>query len=461
LERRRISEALGGRATRGHRTVAGYDEDTTTMAVEAGRRLSCGLDANGVGIDALLLATTDPAYADKTNATAAHAALGLPEGVHASDVAGSVRSGMGAVLSGLRSNGCTLVLLSDIRTGASGGTDEVQSGDGAAALVLGTAEAGAPLIAEIIGRGSATAEFLDRWRVPGQDASSSWEERFGERQYIEAAKFSLGAALSCASVSAADINHVAVTGLAPRAAKSFLKSAGFEASAIVDDLQESVGNSGAAHPGLLLASILDVVEPGQLFSITVLADGAETLIFRATDEVVSGRQRLSLAAQVKSGSDALSYLDFLTWRGNLRRQLPRRPEPDRTSAPASRRLVEWKFGFVASECTACGTKHLPPQRVCLRCAAQDQMTPVRLADKIATIATFTLDYLAFSPAPPVVGAVIDFDGGGRYSLELTDLDPSELAIGQRVEMTFRRLSTADGIHNYFWKARPVGREELA
>jgi hypothetical protein len=24
-----------------------------------------------------------------------------------------------------------------------------------------------------------------------------------------------------------------------------------------------------------------------------------------------------------------------------------------------------------------------------------------------------------------------------------------------VEMTFRRLSTADGIHNYFWKARPA------
>jgi hypothetical protein len=25
----------------------------------------------------------------------------------------------------------------------------------------------------------------------------------------------------------------------------------------------------------------------------------------------------------------------------------------------------------------------------------------------------------------------------------------------RVEMTFRRLFTADGIANYFWKARPI------
>jgi hypothetical protein len=29
----------------------------------------------------------------------------------------------------------------------------------------------------------------------------------------------------------------------------------------------------------------------------------------------------------------------------------------------------------------------------------------------------------------------------------------------RVEMTFRRLFTADGIANYFWKARPVPLHE--
>ena len=29
------------------------------------------------------------------------------------------------------------------------------------------------------------------------------------------------------------------------------------------------------------------------------------------------------------------------------------------------------------------------------------------------------------------------------------------SIGDRVEMTFRRLFTADGVHNYFWKARPL------
>jgi uncharacterized OB-fold protein len=55
----------------------------------------------------------------------------------------------------------------------------------------------------------------------------------------------------------------------------------------------------------------------------------------------------------------------------------------------------------------------------------------------------------------VVFAVVDFDDGTRLPVELTDVDAEELTIGTRVEMTFRRLFVADGIANYFWKARPV------
>ena len=78
-----------------------------------------------------------------------------------------------------------------------------------------------------------------------------------------------------------------------------------------------------------------------------------------------------------------------------------------------------------------------------------------MADVTGTVATYTIDRLAFSPSPPVVAAVVDFDGGGRFSCELTDVDPADVVIGGRVEMTFRKLFTADGIHNYFWKARPI------
>ena len=88
-----------------------------------------------------------------------------------------------------------------------------------------------------------------------------------------------------------------------------------------------------------------------------------------------------------------------------------------------------------------------------------------MADVAATVATFTVDSLAYSPSPPVVFAVCDFAGGGRLPVELTDVRPADVTIGMTVEMTFRRLNTADEIANYFWKARPVtgqgtAREQL-
>jgi uncharacterized OB-fold protein len=99
---------------------------------------------------------------------------------------------------------------------------------------------------------------------------------------------------------------------------------------------------------------------------------------------------------------------------------------------------------------------MPPARVSMLGGAVDDMEPVAMADLVGTVVTFTVDRLAYSPSPPIVFAVVDFDGGGRFPVELTDVDADAVHIGDRVEMTFRRLYSADGIHDYFWKARPAG-----
>jgi uncharacterized OB-fold protein len=164
---------------------------------------------------------------------------------------------------------------------------------------------------------------------------------------------------------------------------------------------------------------------------------------------------LTVAQQAAAGRDDLSYQRFLTWRGELRREPPRRPDPERPGAPATRRSDPWKHAFNASRCRQCGFRHLPPTRRCLECRAIDDMELERLADVPGTVATYTIDRLAFSLSPPVIGAIVDFDGGGRYRCEMTDANPDTIEIGQRVQMSFRRLSTAQGVHNYFWKARPV------
>jgi hydroxymethylglutaryl-CoA synthase len=454
LERKAIGAALDTPASRGTRAVASHDEDATSMAVEAGRVALAAAPPN-VSPDTLLFATSEPPYLDKTNATAVHAALALPESVGAYDTVGSVRSGLGALRLALASTQPTLVTAADIRVGLPGGADERDGGDGAVAFVV---SADGPPIAGLRSVASSTREFLDRWRVPGEHHSRVWEERFGEAAYLPAIETAATAALKAADVTADAVDHLIVTGVHSRAARQVARTLGTRPEAAVDDLSSVIGTTGAAHAGLLLAGVLDRAEPGQLIMLVHLADGADVLLFR-TEEALTDyrkRRRTTLEDQIAAGRNDLSYSTFLTWRGELRREPPRRPDPEAPAAPPSFRREAWKFGLFAGRCENCGMRHLPPARVCVKCRAVDQMAPERLADVPATIATFTVDRLAFSLSPPVVAAVIDFDGGGRLRCELTDVDPAAVKIGDRVEMTFRRLFTAaNGVHNYFWKARPM------
>ncbi len=452
LQRSEIARTFGSGGGKGTRSVASYDEDTTTMGVEAARAAMRA--APGVRVDELWFSTADPAYLDKTNATAIHAALRLDSDCAALDLSGAVRSGVGALRIALLGPETTLVVTSDVRTGLPTSPDESAGGDGAAALLIGDSGGGAgSVIAEHLGSGSATEEFLDRWRTPGDRRSKVWEERFGETKYVPLGEQAWSSALKAAELTPTAVDRVVVTGLHARAVRALGKRLGARDDAIVDDLAMTVGNTGAAHPGLLLASVLERAEPGQVIALVVLADGADVLLFRATDALAAYRSARPVAAQIEAGAD-IPYGKFLSWRGMVTVEPPRRPEPARVSASAAGRSEDWKLAFVGSRDRSTGTLHLPPSRVSAG-GAVDDMEPAPMADVAATVVTFTIDKLAYSPSPPIVFAVVDFDGGGRFPVELTDVDAAAVAIGDRVEMTFRRLFTADGIHDYFWKARPV------
>jgi 3-hydroxy-3-methylglutaryl CoA synthase/uncharacterized OB-fold protein len=447
LDRKAIAAALGASAGSGTRAVASYDEDATSMGVEAAR---AALRATSVTPEAVYFATADPAYLDKTNATAIHAALDLPASAAAYDMLGAIRSAAGAMRAALDARGPAVAVLSDIRTGLAGGGDEREGGDAAAAFVFGDGS----IIAEPLGHASQSAEFLDRWRVPGESFSRQWEERFGEHVYVPLGESALAEALKQAGVTASAVDTLIVAGPHARSNKRVTAVAGVKKEAIADDLAASVGNAGAAHAGLMLAAALDVARPDQVIALLSLADGADATVWRATGAITGRRPAPSVAAQIGHGAP-VPYATFLTWRGFLRREPPRRPDPQPPDAPAAARAESWKYAFTGSRCQACGARHVPPQRVCVKCHAVDRMRPERLSDVPATIATFTVDRLAYSMSPPVVVAVIDFEGGGRFQCEMTDVDPKAVKIGDRVQLTFRRLYTANGIHNYFWKARPI------
>jgi hydroxymethylglutaryl-CoA synthase len=433
-----VGATLGSGGGRGARVVASFDEDSTTMGVAAARAALATLPGP-VPAD-LYFATTSPAYLDKTNAAAIHAAIGAGSLGFAADLAGSARSGMAALVSAAGLGG--IAVLADVRTGQPGSADERGGGDAAAAFVFGEGDG----VAQLIGRASRTAEVLDRWRGPEQAFAQVWEERFGYEQYAPLIRAAATATLASVGLERAD--HVVL--VSPNSAVQ--KRGKSLVAGTISTTFSPVGHAGAADSGVALAAVLDQAEPGQTILVLSAADGCDALVLRTTDLLPSRRQPVAVDVQLKAGQP-VPYARYLTWRGMLDREPPRRPEPDRPAAPPSARAGEWKFSFSGSQCTECGFVQLPPARVCHRCGAVDQMSPARLADTLGTVATFTVDRLAYSPSPPLVDAVINFDGGGRYALEVADADPDRLAVGSRVELVFRRLFTAGGVHNYFWKAR--------
>jgi 3-hydroxy-3-methylglutaryl CoA synthase/uncharacterized OB-fold protein len=448
LQRSAVSAVLGGAPGKGTRTVASYDEDALTMAVEAARRTLRGANATPA---ALWFATTSPTYVEKTSAPIAHAALRLPGDVAAADAGPGLRGAAMALRSALRSTETVLVAAGDVRTGPAGSPDERDGGDAGAAVLVGESDS---LVGEFLGSGSATREFLDRWRAPGELRTHGWEERFGEQRYAALASAAWTAALADAGLEAGQVNRVAVVGPLARAGAGRSKQLGAEGVEVVDTLASTVGFSGAAHGLLLLTHLLESAEAGQVVALVSMADGADAFIFRATGNGGSG---LTVADQLEGGDDSLTYAKYLSWRGVLPMNPPNRPEPARMSASAAERRLDWKYGFVGSKDHDSGALHLPPARVSFVGGNVDDMEAAPMADVTATVATFTVDSLAYSPSPPVVFAVCDFAGGGRLPVELTDVRADQVSIGMQVEMTFRRLNTADGIANYFWKARPAAQ----
>ncbi len=277
------------------------------------------------------------------------------------DFGGSQRSASGALRTALAGTGTTLVVAADIRTGLPGSGDEATGGDGASALLIGDGDE-STVIAEYLGGASMTEEFVDRWRSPGAERSKLWEERFGETRYLPLGEQAFQAALKSVDLSADQVDRLVVTSLHGRAATAIANRLGVPTENVVDSRLGTIGNTGAAHPGLLLTSVLESTGPGKVVALLVLADGADVLLFRTTEAISSYRPARSIDDQAAGGAP-VAYGKFLAWRKMLTVEPPRRPEPNRPSSSAAGRALDWKYGFVGQADPE--TAH----RRCRRCRA--------------------------------------------------------------------------------------------
>ncbi|MEE9203201.1 MAG: OB-fold domain-containing protein [Dehalococcoidia bacterium] len=452
----RLGKDTAGWKAPGERPVANFDEDSLTMGVAAVLDCLNGRDRTLIG--GLHFATTTSPYAEKQSASLIAIACDLPQDMMAVDYAHSLRSGTVALKTALDSIKAgsarqAIVVTADTRQGAPRSNMELNSGDGAVALLVGDKD----VVAQLVDSRSLTHEILDVWRVSGEAYTHTWEDRFAtEEGYAKFVSLAVAELLKKNNLTVKDIAKLILSAPDPRKHRDTARALGFTPEQVQDPLFGSLGNTGCANATMLLAAALESAKPGDKLLVVNYGDGADAMLFEVTPQVEKMKQGRGLKGYLASKKLLPSYETYLSWRGIYEPDTGvRRPPQPGPSASALHREQAEVLRLQGSKCRNCGTVQYPPQRVCTRCHTKDQMDPVRLAEKKASLYTYSMDYIAGSKDVPLVISVINFDGGGRMLCSMTDRDINEVKVGMPLELSFRRLYTADGIHNYFWKAVPV------
>ena len=455
VPRFRLGPSTEGWDSRTQRSVANFDEDSVTMAVAAGR--DCLGERDRQQVDGLLFATTTPPYAEKGCASIIATALDLRRDIFTADITDVLRAGTTALKQALDSVTAgsarqVLVIASDNRQGAPKGEAERNSGDGAAAFLV----SGEDLVAEFEGSYSISENMMDVWRSAGDQFVRSWEDRFAIEEGLERI---LGEAIAGfmgrQGLAARDVSKLALYAPDGRRHAQLARQMGFAPEQVQDALFGQLGNTGAAFVPMLLVSALENSAPGELIVAASYGDGSDVMGFRTTDLSGNGFSGHSVSGHLESGTPLDSYETYARWRDVwITDAASRRPQAQSPSVSALWREGDRNIRFYGATCNQCGFVQYPPQRVCVKCQARDDSTPLRLSDRAGKVFTYSLDHLAGTTDTPLVIAVIDFDVGGRVLCMMTDREIDEVRIDMPVEMSFRKLRVVNGIHNYYWKAVP-------
>ncbi len=438
------------------RSVAWNDEDALTMAVSAGVNCLRGFDR--ASVDTLLFASTTHPFKEKQGAALIARALDLRRDVRSLDVSSSLRAGCDALHAALDalaagSSQRALVIASDCRLGAPGSALEQSFGDGAAAFLLGGADA----FATFEGSHALADEIVDVWRGEGDSFVHSWEERFVVQEGYAPAIADAVAGL-CRKLGAApgDFSRIALYAPDARSHQAAARASELDARALVEPAFGRLGNAGAAFAPLLLVSALEGAKPGDRVLVAAYGDGASALAFSVNDRIEKLEPRRGLAWHLARRRSVASYDRYTRARGlDAREYAPGRDAG--LSATIHFRERDEDISFKGQQCNRCGSVQFPLQRVCERCFAKDDFERVRLSDRVGTVQTYTFDFFYPTPDPPTVVTVTEIDGA-RVHLQLVNVRPEAVRIGLPVELEFRRIHQVGGRPNYYWKGSPLPEE---
>jgi 3-hydroxy-3-methylglutaryl CoA synthase len=461
LQRKVIAETHGWFApglaglAKGERAMANWDEDAVTMAVEAARDALRGRERTQ--LSALRFASTTGPFVDRLHAGVVAEALDLGPDLHTSDVATTQRAGTSALLDALSAPGETLVVAAENRRTKAASPLELASGDGAAAIVTGTTG----VIARLLGRAAASADFVDHFRSMENTFDYTWEERWvRDAGYLQIVPPVVARCLAAAKVAPADVTVLCVPSTIGKIGQALAKACRIPETATADTLAAVCGDTGVAQPLVMLVAALEKAKPGDKILVVGFGQGADALLFEATAEIANRPAGGGVAGHLARRRPETSYGRFLAFNDLIEMERGMRAETDKATPLSSLwRNRKTVTSFIGGKCATCGTVQFPKTNVCVNpnCNAFHTQEDHPFAEKTGTIMSFTADRLTYSPDPPAMYGMIQFAEGGRAMLDFTDIDEAGLSVDAPMRMMFRikDIDTARGFRRYFWKAAPA------
>jgi hydroxymethylglutaryl-CoA synthase len=458
LTREEMGKLMGAGGA-GERSVAGADEDAVTMAIDAILDCTKGIDRES--IDCLLAASCSSPYGEKQLAAVAASALDFGDDTMTADVTGSLRAGTTAMMMAadrIKAGSAKKVLVSasDMRLGWPTSPQEANIGDGAAAVLLGDTD----VIASIEGCYSETSDFTDLWRPTTDKFVHSWSDRFTLAEgYQPMMRKAISNAMKKFGVTPADITKLVYNAPDARSHGGIAGALKFDAKTQVQyPLFNEMGNTGSAFPLMLLVAALEQAKAGDTLLVAGYGDGVDVMLLKVTDQIEKAKDRHGVLGYLKSKKMLPSYLKYLRLR-HLFHVEPARYTPVTPGLAQLWRERDSLLKLHASKCNQCGWIDFPIRRICPQCLSKDDYTQIKLLDEKVTVYSFSADSVAVIAEvtdPPLGRAIIDFEGGARLEIEMTDYGNIEdMKVGQFMEMTFRRLERQGDVAAYGWKCKPV------
>jgi hydroxymethylglutaryl-CoA synthase len=459
ISREMIATAGGIYSAGGERSVAAWDEDSLTMAVEA--CIDCLGSVNGREIDSIYFASVSAPFVEKQSAAFIASALDCREDVKTFDFCNTVRAGtlaLYAAMNEIKSGAAkkVLVVASDCRQAAPRSMSEQVYGDGAAAFLLGEGDVLAVMESFI----SLADPVPGNWKRDASTETTNFDSRLDKKcGILKDVPAALTRLLEVAGLQTKDIAKFAISLPDPAAIFEVARSLKFDlAGQLENPLFDTVGLTGTAHGLLLLVAALEKSHGGQAIACANYGDGCDALILKTLPSIEiqgSGHRRTGYIASKRM---IKSYGRFREMKeaslaGSSRKE-------GRSSVTKYWRGQNWGIRMYGMRCNVCGTLQYPINTCCIKCGAKDQHADIKLSRK-GKVFSYTNDLLLGPGCTPSDGinpctrAIIDLDDGCRVFLEMTDNLPEEVQIDMPVELTFRILHEKGDFPVYGWRVRPL------